>query len=128
MWKLHAILISTKLSPAQAKSHAEQIAKHTKEEIIKMRKTDNEYRFDVMDKKMFNKFRTKKINDDIELIFGMLKPKSKADDSGTESQSESEHYSSSSESISSSSSESESESEDEEPKKHYIHNYKVITK
>ena len=128
MWKLHAILISTHLSPAQAKSHAEQIAKHAKEEIIKMRKTDNEYRFDVIDKKMFNKFRTKKINDDIELIFGMLKPKSKPEeDSGTETMSE--HYSSSIESEGSSiESESSSSDEEEQPKRHFIHNYKVVTK
>lgn len=126
MWKLHAVLIKKDLSPEQAKEQAEKIVKHAKEHIIKMRKTDNMYRFDVMDKTLFNKFRTKKVNENIDLVFGVLKQQQKTnknDDSGTESNSD--HYTDT-ESEQQEENSSDSDDEEEKPNKHFIHNYKLI--
>lgn len=74
MWKLQAIIIKKEIPKKEAKQHAEDIAIHTEtgKDKLNLRETGDSYRFSVFNKKLFNEFRTKILNDNISLVFGKL--------------------------------------------------------
>lgn len=69
-WAIHTILVKSTLPYNEAEKHAFNIL-HKK---VKGYVEGEHYRFTNIDKKHFNKFRTKIINPDIDIIFGKYKP------------------------------------------------------
>jgi hypothetical protein len=74
MFELHAVLINNKYPIEEAREMAKKFIKNKRRKFY--RETKNTYRFKNLDKKYFVKgsFRTKKINDDISLIYSELLP------------------------------------------------------
>ena len=73
-WSIHAVLVSTKLKKPEAKKIAIDIIH---KQPVFYRKTKDHHRFDNITAEHFSKFRTKVINDNVSIIFGLLKPDSK---------------------------------------------------
>jgi len=73
-WSIHAVLVSTKLKKPEAKKIAIDII-HKQPEFY--RKTKDHHRFDNITADHFTKFRSKVINDNVSIIFGLLKQDSK---------------------------------------------------
>ena len=66
-WSIQAVLVNRNLPQDEALQHAINIS-GTKP--IKLHKTKNYYRYRIRDPKLYDKFRTKKVNKDIRIIFG----------------------------------------------------------
>ena len=74
---IHVIQVSNKKDPKEAREIAQKFIKDDKKTF--MRETDNFYRFRAIPKTKFvkNSYRSKKINDDIIITYGRLKPEFK---------------------------------------------------
>jgi hypothetical protein len=70
-WAIHNVIVSTRLNKVKARKIAFDIL-HKKP--IFYRKTKEHHRFDNIYAPHFSKFRTKVINPDVSIIFGLLKP------------------------------------------------------
>ena len=70
-YAISSVIIKKSMTPDEAMDHALNI---TKKKKIKMTETKNTYRFRNIPKTKFSDFRSKKINKDITLVFGELKP------------------------------------------------------
>jgi hypothetical protein len=70
-YAISSVIIKKSMTPDEAMDHALNI---TKKKKLKMTQTKNTYRFRNIPKTKFSDFRSKKINKDITLVFGELKP------------------------------------------------------
>jgi hypothetical protein len=70
-WRIHAILVNDKIPFKDAEKVAQDILKKDK---IFYRHEGNNFRFRNIPKTRFNKYRSKIVNDDITIVFGLLKP------------------------------------------------------
>jgi hypothetical protein len=70
-WSIHAVLVSTSLNKVKARKIAFDIL-HKKP--VFYRKTKEHHRFDNILATHFSKFRTKVVNSDVSIVFGLLKP------------------------------------------------------
>jgi len=70
-WSIHAVLVSTRLNKVKARKIAFDIL-HKKP--VFYRKTKEHHRFDNILAAHFSKFKTKVINHDVSIVFGLLKP------------------------------------------------------
>jgi len=70
-WRIHAILVNDKIPFKDAEKIAKEILKKDK---VFYRHEGHNFRFRNIPKTRFSKYRSKKINDDITMVFGLLKP------------------------------------------------------
>ena len=70
-YAIASVIIKKNVSPEEALDHALNI---TKKKKIKMTETKKTYRFRNLPKTKFSDYRSKKINKNITLVFGELKP------------------------------------------------------
>jgi len=75
VWRIHAVVISHNLELEEARKKAQDIIKNKNRTF--MRDETNTYRFRNISKQKFSKFRSDKINDDITIVYGQLKPEYK---------------------------------------------------
>lgn len=71
MWDLHAVIINN-IPLEEAKIISQEIIKNKNRKFYRITKSGS-IRFRNISKQKFKEFRTKKINDNISLIFGLLK-------------------------------------------------------
>jgi len=71
-FRIHAILVNDKIPFKDAEKIAQNILK--KDGNIFYRHEGNNFRFRNIPKTRFNKYRSKIVNDDITIVFGLLKP------------------------------------------------------
>lgn len=71
-YALHALVVKKPIDLKDAQSIADKFIKNVNRHFV--RDTKSSFRFRNIPKQKFNKFKTKKINDKISLIFGELKP------------------------------------------------------
>jgi hypothetical protein len=71
MWELHAVIIKKVLPFENAKKIASEIIDNKNRTFY--RETENSYRFRNISKQKFKKFRSHKVNNYINLVFGELK-------------------------------------------------------
>jgi DNA-directed RNA polymerase subunit F len=71
-WKLHAVIIHKNIPLDQAKKISQDIIKNKNKKF--MREEKNTYRFRNIPKTHFKEFKAHKVNDNITMIFGKLKP------------------------------------------------------
>lgn len=73
MWFLHSVIVHKEYKTLkEAKEIKKQFIKYGKRSFYKLRNDNFSYRFS-LDKNLFKTFRSKKINDYITLIYGILK-------------------------------------------------------
>ena len=72
-WGLHAVVIDKKIPIPEARKISQDFIKNKNKKF--MREETNTYRFRAEPKQKFNDFRSKKINDDITLVYGKYKLK-----------------------------------------------------
>lgn len=70
-WRIHAVLVSDTLPFKEAETIAQHILRKDK---IFNRHEGNNYRFRNIVKQRFSKFRSKKVNNEVVIVFGLLKP------------------------------------------------------
>jgi penicillin V acylase-like amidase (Ntn superfamily) len=71
MWELHAVIINKNIPFNKAQKIAKEIINNKNRSFY--RETKQSYRFRNISKQKFKKFRSHKVNDNISLIFGLLK-------------------------------------------------------
>ncbi len=71
VWDLHAVIISRDIPEKDARKISQEFINNKNRNF--MRLTDSSYRYRNISKQKFSKFRTKKLNDYISLIYGQLK-------------------------------------------------------
>ena len=71
-WRIHAILINDTMPFKEAEKIAHEITK--KDGNIFYRHEGNNFRFRNIPKTKFSKYASKKINNEITIVFGLLKP------------------------------------------------------
>lgn len=71
MWELHAVIINKKVPFNEAQKIAKEIINNKNRSFYRI--TKNSYRFRNISKQKFKQFRSHKVNDNINLVFGLLK-------------------------------------------------------
>ena len=71
MWAIHAVVINKVIPLEEAIKISQEIIKNHNRKF--MREETNTYRFRNISKQKFNKFKTKVINENINIVFGRLK-------------------------------------------------------
>lgn len=71
MWVIHAVVINKVIPLEEARKISQEIIKNPNRKF--MREETNTYRFRNISKQKFNKFKTKVINENINIVFGKLK-------------------------------------------------------
>lgn len=74
-WAIHSINIKNTMDFNEAKKHAEHIIKNKNRKFYKL--DPSEYVFRNLAKTKFNDYRSQKINKDIRIVWGKLKPEYK---------------------------------------------------